>query len=297
MIIREMKSIIDRYEKRIGAISRFHPKWFKYIIENTKSLNKYSDVSFAERAYCFRNDIKDRPVCKLSECSNRVNFYKFYLGYSEHCCRKCMARNELTISKRKKTCLKKYGVSNPAKSEKVKKKIKTIFLKKYGVEHVLQNKEIKAKAVKTCIQNGSQNYSKISQKLFWLLYNDMNECDKEKIYFGELNKEFGRKINNHSYFFDFVDSKRKKIIEFNGDIFHANPSLYNENDRPNPYDKSLTAKEIWENDKFKKNEIEKQGFEIFYVWENDFRNNPLHTIRKCKKFLLSNDSAKNQGEK
>jgi len=285
-----MKSIIDRYKKRIGSISRFHPKWASYIINNTKTLDKYSNVSFAERAYCFRNDLKDRPICVHPKCNKKVNFYKYYLGYSKHCSCKCSATDYLVRSKTKSTCINKYGFDNPAACDHIKRKIRKTFLRKYGVEHVLQNKEIKAKATKTTIENGTQNYSKISQKLFWLIYNDMNEYEKKKIYFGELNKEFGRKIGNHSYFFDFVDSKNKKIIEFNGDLFHGNPNFFNENDFPNPFNKSLTAKEIWESDERKKKEIEEQGFEVFYVWENDFRKDPSYITQKCKEFLLNIDS-------
>jgi hypothetical protein len=59
-------------------------------------------------------------------------------------------------------------------------------------------------------------------------------------------------------------------IEFNGDIWHANPKKYSSTDRPLSFLNQITAQEIWNNDKIKidylktkidKYELNKDGIE------------------------------------
>ena len=57
-------------------------------------------------------------------------------------------------------------------------------------------------------------------------------------------------------------------IEFNGDYFHANPSLYNGTDKI----KNKTADHIWSKDKRKLAHFTSQGISIVVVWEYDWLN-------------------------
>ena len=66
-------------------------------------------------------------------------------------------------------------------------------------------------------------------------------------------------------FYDFVIPCKKICIEYNGDVFHANPKLYASEDHPNPYNKSITAKEIWEHDRIKINNIMDRGYRVIVV--------------------------------
>ena len=65
-------------------------------------------------------------------------------------------------------------------------------------------------------------HSKKSQELFWKLYKRLNLKDKN-VYFSELNHEYGCETNKN---FDFVWKDKKKVIEYNGNIWHANPHLF-----------------------------------------------------------------------
>ena len=56
------------------------------------------------------------------------------------------------------------------------------------------------------------------------------------------------------YLYDF--KWKNKIIEFNGDLYHANPNKYIESDTPlskikSIKNKNITAKEIWDFDSVK----------------------------------------------
>jgi len=89
------------------------------------------------------------------------------------------------------------------------------------------------------------------------------------------------KKTQKAYSYDFT--YKKKIIEFNGDYWHCNPNIYNEdyfNKR-----KSLTAKQIWKYDSEKTNTANKYGYQVLHIWENYFKNNPEEVIKKCIEFL------------
>jgi len=218
------------------------------------------------------------------------------------------------------TLLSKYGVSNYSKSKKFKEQIKEInllrtdyeiqeivrkrkhtnklnhgnenynniekiretILKKYGVEHgfLLSNKY----------------YSKISQNLFWNLYNKLPENLKEKTYFAELPKnskiyEFGiRDKNNKRIYIDFVISSIKFCIEFYGDIFHGNPKFFTKDDKPNFFYKNLTCEEIWKKDKDRIKFLEEKGFKILIIWEEEYHKRKNEVIKKCLEEIKSNET-------
>ena len=104
--------------------------------------------------------------------------------------------------------------------------------------------------------------SKVSQELFSNIYDALLESLIDTTYYSEINKEFGRRFNNKNYFYDFIILKIKFCIEFNGTIWHADPRQFVETDTPNPFNRNLTAKEIWEYDKKKMQFLENEGYEI-----------------------------------
>lgn len=125
-----------------------------------------------------------------------------------------------------------------------------------------------------------ENWSKISQELFWKIYEEVSPY-YQHIYFGELNHEYGCETNKN---FDFVIKDNKKIIEFNGDRFHANPALYKAHNIPLSFLK-LHANEIWENDKIKLDKARKNGYDIKIIWESDYLKNKETIIKDCINFI------------
>jgi len=163
------------------------------------------------------------------------------------------------------------------------------FIKKYGEDlGKLKYKErcenvSKISHFRIYNKQNKQNWSKISQELFNELYKNIGSKFK-KIYYGELNHEYSCGIQNHN--FDFVILDNKKVIEFNGNKYHANPELYNENDIPLKYI-GKTAKEIWEEDRKKIEQLKKKGFSVLIIWEKDFLKNKDNVILECLKFILA----------
>jgi very-short-patch-repair endonuclease len=150
----------------------------------------------------------------------------------------------------------------------------TNFIRKYG-------KDGEAKYVEY-ITTRKPYFSKISQKLFWSIYEILE--NKEHIYFAELNNEFGKQTPTSYTFYDFVDTKNKKVIEFNGDTFHANPKVFTENSHPNPFTDE-TALSIWNKDEYKINLIKDCGFDVLIVWEQEYLHDKVDIINKCINFL------------
>lgn len=126
-------------------------------------------------------------------------------------------------------------------------------------------------------------YSIVSQELFWNLYNGCSSDIQKHIYFAENNKEFGcwDNLTNRYYSYDFVITQIKLCIEFHGDIFHANPKIFDELSKPNPFNKNLTSKEIWIFDENKKNIIEKLGYDVIIVWESNYIKDSLYETKRC----------------
>jgi hypothetical protein len=95
----------------------------------------------------------------------------------------------------------------------------------------------------------------------------------------------GQQLKIESFLYDIHYGR--KIIEFNGDYWHANPELYLFEDFVgNIIDNKPTyAYEIWAKDEKKKRVAEEHGYEVMVVWESDFTMMPRTTVEKCLNFL------------
>jgi very-short-patch-repair endonuclease len=129
--------------------------------------------------------------------------------------------------------------------------------------------------------NGS-GYSKISQKLFWDIYESFPE---NNVHFEELNSEIIRydKHNKRHYRYDYFDFTTKKVIEFNGDYWHCNPDKYDENYIHTVI--KMDAKTIWDRELQKIEWIKNRNYNVLVVWESEYRKNPKQILQKCIDFL------------
>ena len=109
--------------------------------------------------------------------------------------------------------------------------------------------------------------------------------ENNKINFALHNGEYSLCDDSKFFRFDFTDLNSNKIIEYNGDDYHGNPKKYLAEDRPNPFRKELTAKEIWDKDNQKIIIANKNGFEVLTVWDSDYKKNKINILNKCLEFL------------
>lgn len=88
-------------------------------------------------------------------------------------------------------------------------------------------------------------------------------------------------MKKNYYVYDiFLDDK---IIEYNGDIWHANPKIYKE-DFVNPVTK-MTYEQIHKKEFHKESIANDHGYILYRVWETDYKNNKERVIEECINFL------------
>lgn len=157
------------------------------------------------------------------------------------------------------------------------------FIEKYG--------EIDGK-IKWDSYIENKRKSLIAQSLFNILYEKISELDQKNCYYYDLNDEIKITVNKISKKFDFCIINKKFIIEFNGDVYHANP-IYNKADDIVKYaPKSLiTASEIWKRDEQKIKFAEDAGYKVLVVWESEYKENKEKVINDLLE-VISNEPIK-----
>lgn len=184
------------------------------------------------------------------------------------------------------------GFDEKESKQMISKRQKTFSLRtcieKYGPEEgLVKFKERQVKWQKTLYKNGKlkSGYSEVSQELFYNLIEGVDINDVNYFLFAKKGGEFVLSDNNGFYRYDFTDLKNKKIIEYNGDDYHANPNKYKSYDFPNPFRKDLSAKEIWVKDNKKIQLANSNGFDVLVIWDSEYKKNKEEIINKCKNFL------------
>jgi very-short-patch-repair endonuclease/transcriptional regulator with XRE-family HTH domain len=111
-------------------------------------------------------------------------------------------------------------------------------------------------------------HSNISQKLFWEIYNNLDETQREKVEFAKLNRE--RKVESNGvvnkYHFSLDFCLGNKNIEFDGEYWHS-------------------FENIQEKDKLRDKFLTESGYEILRINERDYCNDPQETLNMHIKFL------------
>jgi len=133
------------------------------------------------------------------------------------------------------------------------------YIKKYGEEE--GPKKWKNNMDKFTYK--SSTVSKASIRFF----DKLNTFLEDDLIYGK-GKELHLSDGEKSYFYD-ATYQNKYVIEFHGDIFHGNPEKFGPDDHCFPYDKTITAKQLWEYDAKKKKVAEDNGYIYICFWENE----------------------------
>jgi hypothetical protein len=190
----------------------------------------------------------------------------------------------------------KNGYTEIEAKEMQKERQRTFTLEKcidkYGSDlgpEVWKERHIKwSKKIEEKYKNGE--FTKICKTIYSsveleLIKSIVDQLEPSTTYYCALNgqKQYFRFFPEvqKCFAYDFVIDK--KIIEFNGDYWHCNPSTYESTYFHKMIQK--TAKEIWDAHTEKICLIEKCGYQVLVVWENDYRNNPEKVISDCVNFI------------
>lgn len=161
--------IKDNCPKQLSIMIKRRKYLYDYVIQNTPKLcDNKNDISYC--VYWILNPILSKNnIYKCKQCNKQLtykNYINIFSGFTEFCSCKCAAKNNNTREKCKNTCIKKYNVTNPNKTQEIRDKIEKTKLLRYNDKN-WNNRE---KAIKTekekCMSNPNyfkEKYEKTKQ--------------------------------------------------------------------------------------------------------------------------------------
>jgi hypothetical protein len=265
-ILRTHKIEIPKYKEIYGEI-----RSEKYLLEQSNRIKGNKNPAYNHQGkfsplsdkFIYADIIdKEKISLKISN-SNKNNGnnsttikYWINLGYTEQESKNKISERQKTFTLEK--CIEKYG-------------------DQLGKEKWLERQEKWQNSCKKTRRNG---FSKISQKLFWEIYDNLVE-EKEFIFFAELgedkclddsgvNNEYTLKLSGRILLPDFINIKNKKIIEFDGTYWHGKNIIKSPN-RLRDEERDLI---LIEND-----------YKVIHIKEKDYMDNKNKIIKECLEFL------------
>lgn len=260
-------------------------------LSRTKRFNHH----FTIYCQCCHKKIKEYELCDIFlmrntnqiTISNNANFY----------CKKCVTSiNSLKGSKkRKQTCLERYGVEYNFQSEETKNKSRQTKELKYGkdwkkiqasrmidywknnvrIHHNGDDPIVRAKMVeswkRTVAQKSPEEILKWRKAILTTKSKIATDCLNNLSNILKVDIERERPIGTYH-----VDGLIENvcIFEFFGNYWHANPAIYNEDDRLSYHKEIKTAKEVWEYDRKRFEKIRQvNSLPIIIIWEQSYLNN------------------------
>ena len=195
-----------------------------------------------------------------------------------------LSKRQSTFSKKK--CIKKYGKRKGLKVWKERQEKWQHTLNSKPQEEKDRINKSKANTLNNFINRHGVHLGKIKYKKYIENKYDISNTSSAvssagnmflQIIEDNLSINIKREVKIGKY---RVDGVYKKIIfEFNGDYWHCNPKIYFKN----YYNKSINmlSKEKWELDKERIIFLEKEGYNVIVVWEDDWNKNKDEIIKKC----------------
>ncbi len=227
------------------------PKLYKSIMKETEFILDEKYISKTRFNFTCRILIAGKynfDILKiLCKCREKITYDPATISFSQQYCKKCMPSVHS-----KEYFRDKYGLE-----------WETYYIEDIQKLNIHLNKQ-------------DVGYSKISQELIWGIFQKLTiqqKLDSEfATYLGEkiINLEKEDKvfilektgIARNSFYLDFICGN--KIIEYNGEYWHSKTQKY---------------------DKYRKEILEKMGYEVLFIEEKDYKQGKKETINKCINFI------------
>lgn len=213
----------------------------------------------------------------------------------------------------------KFGVDTLTAKEMLKERQSTnrvdVIAKRHNIsieEAQELRDQITKKWVETLNKKSDEEWADINQKKVgknisgasMKFFDELVEycgISKEECLYGEdkevaicRNEKFTDMQMKKYFLYDFT--YKNKMIEFNGDLYHANPRTYAPDDKPFSHITAITdrgdwtSEQIWNFDTYKNKVATDHGYEMLVVWEYDAKHNLRDSLEKCKKYLLGENN-------
>ena len=133
----------------------------------------------------------------------------------------------------------------------------------------------------------SHYYSEIAVEMFSKIIEQLPKEIQNNIYYYKNEYRVISKSEN-VYYLDFYIDKINYAIEFYGNYWHLNPSMYKSDELVKFVGRGLIfPSEIWEKDRKRVDEIKDCGYILNIVWESDYRSNKNGVIKKYVADILN----------
>jgi hypothetical protein len=185
-----------------------------------------------------------------------------------------------------KYMIERFGVEKAESINKSKGLTLGNFINKYGEVAGLKRYE-------ACLDKFYGIYSTSSQDFFDKL--DITLSKYFTTYYGSKNTEYCKHTSIGFKKLDYFIKELNLCIEYNGDIFHGNPSKFIASDTPNFFNRNITCQNMWDNDAARYNALKTEhNIDTLIVWEsdvktldiNEFINNIIQKYRTQHGILL-----------
>jgi len=244
----------------------------KKVKDNQQKNSKKQDKSKIENQYLIETWIKkgyseEISAKKVQNLKNKSNIYK----------NKSIIEMDEIILKRRNTFYSK-SVKERTEINISKGRTKNQLIDKFGEEYVEKLSEKRGSGRRNSI---FRRYSKISKSFF----DELSSYLDIELFYAE-KEEWIRYDKNKGYYIDLLVKNTNKIIEFNGDFYHANPEIYTKDSIIKmSKTKILSASQIWEQDEKKISTLNNLGYEVLIIWEYDVLHNKQSIIDKCINYI------------
>ncbi len=232
--------------KSIFTLSLLNIISSKELLFINKKYKHLNPISINELIWLFYHNFNKRPICKLCGKELAVDRSNNFDRFCSYDCQRSVSGQALVTTVRENNNIKKYGVPYP---------------------HLMLGHKTISK------------WQRIICNKLKETFNDLKYC---------LEREKFLKVPKLVYYNKdqtFIQPDliyNKKIIEFFGDFWHANPTLCEAN---TVIEWGVKAEDIWKRDQHRIKILKDMGYQVLIVWEKDFIDNAENTINRCIFFL------------
>jgi len=253
-LLKEVSHLVNDKSKieLVKIIKKYTKKELRNRIINIATFIKYnvsSEVSWCDRIFLIKNVLKN----------DSSSLKSFIIRYGEK------DGEKLFLIKNNKT----KPILDCSNITEWKKRYENVgesldkYIKLYGEKNgIVKWNEYRNKTIFK-----KQKYSKISQELFWYVYDILNEKQKKFVYFAEKNSEYFFRKNKTIIFADF--KLKNIIVEFDGEYWHS-------------------SKETKIRDKIKDNIYYENNCFLLRINERDYLNDKNNVINTVVEFINKN---------
>ena len=233
--------------------------------------------AFRQRLYHWIYDDFGLKLGVCPVCGKRCSFESFNAGYKKHCSRGCSTKSADTKSKRRRTCLKKYGYEHESKNEIVKKKKRETCMKNHGTEYPQQSEEIRRKTE-------ARNTSKYGVPYTCMLNNRgfSGESGPNRKFAKMLERAgvpFEREFFVENYYYDFKIGKY--LVEINPTATHNSyTGFFGSSPKEKDYHYRKTAA------------AEKHGYMCVHIWDWTNKNAVIESVKNDTLYTAAGDGIK-----